>query len=366
MIRLAIANILYRKMRSAITVLAVGIGIAMLLVLVGMTEGSLREVARRMQSVGADIMVHPEDMNPVLDSTAIMPLSAEKLLRQIEGVKATAPVMLDRLTLKNRNQRVFGIDPSSFRAAGAGLEIIKGRLWRKPNEIVIDRRLAEGLGYDVGDVIPRLGRQLRIVGICRANNGARVLIPIETLQQARRCPDRVSFFLVKCKEGHEVGAVAADIERKLAFLRVKTLLVKEYAVALRRSFKGLHEFITGVIVVCLIVSFLVILLVLYTNVLERSREIAILKALGASKLDVAKNVAAESLLLCIGGVAAGLVIALAAREVIGHLLPLLTVELKPDWMLNATAIALGGGLLGSIYPAYRAARLDPANVLNFE
>jgi len=370
MLKLALANIAHRKVRSAVTVLAVAIGVAMLLVLVGMTEGSLREVARRMQGVGADIIVHPEDVNPILDSTTIMPLKAMDILQNVPGVEAVAPVVLDRITLKNRNQRVFGIEVESFRRVGAGLEIIEGRLWSAPNEIVIDRRLAEGLGYRVGDRINRLGRELKIVGICEANNGARVLMPMTTLQAARHSEGRASFFMVKCErdpgDAGEVGAVASAIEKALTSVRAKTLLLRDYSHELRRNFRGLHEFIAGVIVVCLTVSFLVIFLVLYVNVLERSREVAILKALGASRLDVVTNVLAESLMLCAGGVIAGLLITVGARWIMGRTLPLLTVDIMPGWVLAAVAITLAGGTLGAMYPAVRAARLDPEVPLNFE
>jgi len=365
-IRLAAANIANRKLRSAICVVAVGVGIAMLLVLVGMTEGSLGEVAERMQSVGADLLVHPGDVNPVLDSEAIMPMKAGVIMEGIDGVRAVCPVVLARITLKHKTQRVFGIRPDAFRSVGAGLEVLEGRLWQAENEVVIDRRLAEGLGYKLGDVIKRLGRDLTIVGICEANNGARVLMPFETLQKARAATERASFFFVKCSSPEDAGRVASKIEQALAPIGVKTILLRDYDHALRQSFRGLEEFIRGVSTVCLAVSFLVIFLALYVAVLERTREIGILKSLGASKRSIVMNVMTESLFLCLLGVLCGIALSAVGKLVLAKCLPMLTVTLSVRWMLIAGGLGIVGSVLGAVYPAWCAVRLDPAVALTYE
>ncbi|MEW6356285.1 MAG: ABC transporter permease [Planctomycetota bacterium] len=366
MLRLAAANMLHRKLRSAICIAAVGVGIAMLLVLVGMTEGSLGEVAARMRSVGADLLVHPDDVNPVLDSEAIMPMKAGEMIEAVDGVRAACPVVLARIALKNKTQRVFGVNPDAFRSVGASLEIVEGRLWQGENEIVIDRRLSEGLGYKLNDVINRLGRDLTVVGICEANNGARVLMPIETLQKARAVKDRASFFFVKCASPDDAGTVASKIEQALAVIGVRTILLRDYDHALRQSFRGLEEFIRGVSAVCLAVSFLVIFLALYVAVLERTREIGILKSLGASKAAIVMNVMAESLFLCLLGVLCGIALSTAGKFAIAKFLPMLTVVLSVKWMLAAGALGVAGSVLGAVYPAWCAARLDPAVALNYE
>ena len=366
MLRLALANMMFRKARSAISILAVAVGISLLLVLVGMTQGTLREVAQRMQSTGADLLVHPQDMNPVLDTFASVPLQAVERVRGVKGVSAICPVVVWGLSLHGKYQRVFGIDPDEFRSVGATLRLIAGRLWQQPNEILIDERLAKGLGYRTSDTFERLGRRLTVVGICEAANGARILMPIKTLQDARSEHGKVSFLLVKCAPGDAPAAVAARIESELSSLDLRTVLLSEYSKELSKSFRGLNEFIAGVSTVCLVISFLTILLTLYTTVVERTREIAILKAMGASKTYVMGNILAESVILCLLGVAAGVGLTLVTKDVMAVVLPLLTVELTPRWLLAAALLGLFGGLLGAIYPALRAVASDPVIALTYE
>ena len=366
MLRLALANMAFRKARSVISILAVAVGISLLLVLVGMTQGTLREVARRMQATGADLLVHPQDMNPVLDTLATLPVEAVGRVRAVKGVSAVCPVVVGGVTLHGKYQRIFGIDPEEFRGVGASLRLVEGRLWREANEIVIDERLAKGLGYKTGDCIERLRLRLTVVGICEAANGARILMPIQTLQEARYGSGKVSFLLVKCAPGESLANVSARIEAELGSLDLRTVLLSEYSKELDRSFHGLSEFIAAVSTVCLIISFLTILLTLYTTVVERTREIAILKAMGASRAYVMGNILAESVVLCLMGVAVGVGFTLIAKEVMSVAFPLLTIETTARWFVTAALLGLMGGLLGAVYPALRAVASDPVVALTYE
>jgi len=363
--KLARANLTHRKLRSAISMLAVGVGTALLLVLVGMTNGTLREVAQRMRGVGADIIVHTEDMNPVIDSFAPLREELGPHLLKIEGVKAVCPVVLGGMNLGGHYQRVFGVVLDEFRAVGAKVRILTGREWKEPNEILIDQRLA-ATGFDVGDEVQKLGLKLRICGVCGAANGARVLMPRRTLQDLRAEEHRVSFFFVKCKSPDDVQRVATEIEKRFHGLKLKTLLLNEYAQALEKSFRGLHEFMAGVISVCLFISFLVVLLAMYTTILERTREIGILKSMGAGRLFIVRWIVAESLVLCFGGSMVGILLAVSAKLLLKHFLPLLTVTLSPGWLAMSVLIAVAGGCLGALYPAIRAAVQDPVVSLLYE
>jgi putative ABC transport system permease protein len=105
---------------------------------------------------------------------------------------------------------------------------------------------------------------------------------------------------------------------------------------------------------------------MYTTIIERTREIGILRAVGATQAKVVQFVVAESCLICVAGVIVGILLAVLARYYVPFVFPSLVVRLSREWTLIAASLGLVGGLLGSIYPALKAARMDPIQALNFE
>ncbi len=129
---------------------------------------------------------------------------------------------------------------------------------------------------------------------------------------------------------------------------------------------GFRPFIGVVIGVSLIIGFLVIFQAIYTAVMERTREIGILKSLGASKFYVINVILRETLLLAVAGILLGIAISYLARMGIRHKFPLMTVLFTGYWMLKASLIALVGSLIGALYPAMKAAQKDPIDALAYE
>ena len=129
---------------------------------------------------------------------------------------------------------------------------------------------------------------------------------------------------------------------------------------------GFNVAIEIVIGIAMIVGFLVIFQSMYTAVMERTREIGILKSLGASKLYIVNVVLRESLLLAIIGIAAGILISLITRRVIMDLRPVQRLYWSYVWVLRATVIAILGAMAGALYPAFKAAQRDPVEALAYE
>jgi len=115
-----------------------------------------------------------------------------------------------------------------------------------------------------------------------------------------------------------------------------------------------------------VISFLVVLLAMYTTIIERTREIGILRAIGASQGKVVQLVVSESILICLAGVVVGIALAGALRWLLPRIFPTVSIQLSQEWGVIASSLGLLGGLLGSLYPAVKAARMDPVQALNFE
>jgi putative ABC transport system permease protein len=137
-------------------------------------------------------------------------------------------------------------------------------------------------------------------------------------------------------------------------------------VLFRSNLPGLNAFITAMIAIAVGIGFLVIFLSMYTTITERTREIGILKSLGASKGYIIAVILREASLLSAVGILAGYGGAVLARKAVLAAFPTLTVELTAEWALYAASLALLGSLLGAFYPALRAAQLEPVDALAYE
>jgi putative ABC transport system permease protein len=114
------------------------------------------------------------------------------------------------------------------------------------------------------------------------------------------------------------------------------------------------------------IGLLVIFLTMYTTVIERTRDIGVLKSLGANRLFIIRALLAESTALCIFGIAAGVGLSYAARAAFLAGFPTLSILITPAWILRAAGIALAGAIFGASYPAWLASRKDPVEALSYD
>lgn len=399
MLSLALANILHRPLRSSLSALAVAIGVAMLLVMLGLSHGTLDEVARRMQSVDAELVIIPQQESVIFTAGASFSDKYIPLIEAVEVdgrrvVQAVIPVFLDTVRLGGQQQRLFGIRRRDLPAFLGHLRIVSGRLFDEDGrfaaliasrlnaagrydpatispqeladgcELVIDTRLARTGRFDVGDVVSLMGHEFRIVGIVEAGVAGRVMAPIETLRHIKNGGvPWSSMFFVKLTDP-ALAERAADAIAEAVNARVE--LKSNYGQLLFESFSQIYTYINAASAVSLLVCFIIILLAMYTMVLERTRDIGILKSLGASRSTILAGTLIESLAICVTGTLAGIGLAFAGKLAIEALRPLLTVDITARWLVLALAIGVGGGAASALYPGYRAARLDPVAALSFE
>lgn len=369
MANLAAANVMHRKTRTAVSVLAVAMEVAMVMVLVGMADGTLGEIAERLQNVGADVLFQPPDASFLLGATsAVMPVQYLDIMkRDIPSVVEATPVLnwlVGRIKGEARAVNLWAIDYPSFARISGGFAMVEGRALEKPFDLVLDTVLAKATSARVGDVLPMMNRDFVVAGICRAGAGGRLYARIEDVQEAVGSPGKASFFLVKGRSSRDAETLARELQER--FKGYKITPVAQVSRSMQDNAVGLRQFKQALTLMAVVVSFLVVLLAMYTTIIERTREIGILRAIGASQRKVVGLVVQESALICIAGVMLGMLLALATRALLPHVFPTLSVTLTRDWAAIACLLGLVGGLVGSIYPALKAAQMDPVQALNFE
>jgi putative ABC transport system permease protein len=359
---------MHRKTRTFVSVLAVAMEVASVMVLVGLADGTLNDIADRLQNVGADVLFQPPDASLILGATsAVMPLKYIDIMKTVPGVKDVTPVLnwhVSQIKGESKAVNLWAIDYASFERISGGFEMAQGQGLAAADDMIMDTILAETTGTKVGDVLPLMNRQFRIAGIFKPGAGGRLYARLPDVQEAIGAPEKASFFLVKGERAADAEPLAKALAEK--FKGHKITPVAQVSRMMQENMVGLREFKRVLTSMAVIVSFLVVLLAMYTAIIERTREIGILRAIGASQGKVVQLVVSESLLICVVGVLLGLGLAFWGSFSIHRVFPTQVVRLTREWAAIAAALGVVGGLLGSLYPAIRAARMDPVQALNFE
>ena len=359
---LPLANILARKVRTAVAVVAIGVGVALFLVLVGLTS-MLREIANRTTNVDAHIMVMPAGGPALLLGGGLPADKIEARLRAVPGTSAVIPVLCWSVNMAGRDQNAFGIRPEDWPSFAGPEGLVEGRPLAGGLEMLVDTRLARAGGFRLGDTVERMNHTFTIVGIAREGVAGRVFVPIDTLNEClQNDTRRATFFYLKT-----TGPAAVEpVREAVANLKLSAFTLDEYYSRLANMLGDMNLVIGAVVIVAGFVCFLVILLTVYTMVVERTREMGILKGIGASRLQIFGLVLAEAGLILAAGILAGFGLTLAGRALVLHLQPLWTIDIPAVRFLYAAILATLGTLLGALHPALRAAGQDPVESLRYE
>jgi putative ABC transport system permease protein len=355
-------NLLARPLRTALSVVAVALQVTFVLLIVGMTLGVVSDWGKRVEGVGADILVQPPNASIFFQFTnAVLQESLGDTIASVPGVDQVAPVLV--IANARNLEIVYGIDFQSFSALSQGFVFRSGRAFESADELILDDIQAEKRKLRVGDHLSVFNRNFTVCGIVAHGKGARSFIPLATAQEISGAEKRVTLFYVRSTGDTERTRQA--IVQKLPGHLVRSM--QDYLTLMNSSnLPGMQPFLDVMVVIGVSISFLVVLLTMHTMVLERTREIGILKALGISRSEVARLFLGESVLMAGLGVILGLGATFLTRWILRSYSPGLIILITAEWLLRSVALAFLGALLGAVYPAIRASGCDPVDALAFE
>jgi putative ABC transport system permease protein len=208
-----------------------------------------------------------------------------------------------------------------------------------------------------------LNHSFTVCGIVAHGKGARFFIPIRTAQAISGSEKHVSMFYVRSKGDTE--ATRAQIRELDPKNSIRTL--SEYVSMMNSSnLPQLRPFTRTMVSLGIVISFLVVLLNMYTMVMERTREIGILKALGFSRFDIVRMLLSETLILTLLGAGLGLAITFITQAILRETNPGLSILISAPWIFASIGLAMFGAAIGAVYPAMRAANYDPVVALAYE
>ena len=356
----------HRPARTIVSVLGIAVGVLLIVFTVGLSNGSMRERGKREGNVGAEIMFRASGTLGVSGAESFrLPLTLRDEISTVEGVGEVIAIGQNSVEADSStgNRLIDGVDFSEYSDV-VGIRTVEGRdLGTSGDEAVIDTGFQRQKSFKIGDAIRMYDRDFRIVGTYEPAAGARIKIPLQTMQEQLGGEGKATAFLVKITNGQDANTIAERLHQR--FPNNQILLTSELEELYMQGFPALNVFLNVFIGVAAVISALVILLTMYTTVTERTRQIGIMKSLGMSNGQIAWTIAKEAIFLSFLGVVTGVVLTFLTRFLLTKVTTL-EVEMSPLVLSITLVVGLIGGALGSLYPALRAARLDAVEALSYE
>ena len=351
-------------MRTLLSVLAIAVEVTMILTLVGVSHGTLDSTKNRAKSVGADIMIRPVGSS-VMASLSSAPMSDKYLglvMQQPHVVAATGTVV-QSLQFPDS---ITGLDFTAFNQMSGGFRYIKGGDPVGDDDMVVDEDYAQQHHLHVGSKHKLLAQEWNISGISEGGKLARICVKLKTLQDLVGTPGHLTLMYVKLDDSSRADRVAEQLKATLHDDQIYSInaLMDAYSIS---NVGMLKDFIWVVIAVATIVGFIVVFMAMYTAVLERTREIGILKAVGAGSGMILRILLRETLLLALIGTLLGILLTYGTQWLMKHSVPAsLVQETVYEWWIYAGAIAIVGAMLGAAVPAAKAVQQDVTEALSYE
>ncbi len=397
----AIQSISVNKVRSALTILGIVIGVAAVIAMLGIGNGAKQSITQQIESLGTNLLF----VNSGGDATNPEPLT----LRDVEALQDrskapsiinVAPILQSQVTASVAGESTYtsliGVTPAYFAVQSVkiaeGSAILERHVNNYETVVILGSEVAEELFNRTSDLVGekvRLnGQVFSVIGVLESAGGTsfgsqdnRVLVPLSSAQVrlvSRSVPDEVSMIYVQAKDADSVQTAMEDVARILRARHRRNLGTDDFEIRSTQSFLETASNITGIMTaflggiagISLLVGGIGIMNIMLVTVVERTREIGLRKAVGARRVDILVQFLMESLLLSLSGGMIGIMFGYAISFLIDRLATMSGTSINPvvtfDSILMATLFSVAVGVFFGLYPANRAAKLEPVEALRSE
>ena len=399
---LAFNNLKRRKLRSWLTMIGIFIGIAAVVALISLGQGMQNMITKQFEILGADkITVMGKAgyiISPIASELSSKPLTEKdvEFIKKIRGVEIASGFLMKSLEVEFKKEKkeilISGIKPKEYIKLFEGTYKIKsGRDFKAgdKNKLVIGYNTANK-DFDkkikVGNKLRIKGKNFEVIGILEkigsAPDDSAMIMTLESLRELTNEPEIISMIFVKVKLNEDVNKIADDIEKEMKRNRNEKLKEKPKTFSVSTSEQLLETFgdildivqavLIGIAAISILVGGIGIMNTMYMAVMERTKEIGTMKAIGAKNSDILLLFLFESGFLGLAGGLIGVLIGVGLAKVaeygtaivLGN--PLIKVPINPLIIFGALVFSLIIGSLAGVAPAYQASKLKPAEALRYE
>ena len=302
--RLVLENMKHQPMRSLLSALLIGVPVTLILTLVGLSHGMLEDAAQRTRGIGADVIVRPKNSSLVSMRNGI-PEAYVNYFAKMPHVKAAAGALMQ--PVEGITLMMTGVNFPQYDAMAGGFKFVKGGPPRNPDDMLIDEYFARQKHATVGSRIKVLNRWWRVSGIIENGQMAHMVVDLKVLQDMLSANGDVNSIFLKLDNPADTAEVVRALKADPKLEDWPIYSTEEMASMWNENnMPGLKPFIDVVMGIGVVIGFFVVCLSMYMAVLQRTREIGILKSLGASKSFILRIILVEAFLLGVGGTAIGI------------------------------------------------------------
>ena len=386
-----VRDTLSRRRRVLYTAFGVAIGVAAVVAVLTIARSSEQRIYSEIDKYGPNMMVMPaiNDMDLRLgdlrlgtlavgetyipeDKLPEIRLIADGAIREALGIQdeadiaTIAPKLYIDTTVNGTSIMVVGFDPEQERAIKSWWNLSSGRYPEQPDEAILGAKAKSALGVDPGGRIALGGREVTVVGVLGetgSQDDYQMFAPLEMVQQAFGKEGLISSMDIRALcSACPVETIADAINS--AIPGVRAVAVRQIADTEMNLVKKVNRSMLALAGITLVVGAFGVVNAMMSSVHERTRDIGIMKAVGASRSQILRTFIYEAIAVGLAGGITGYVAGVLLAYVLGPLIfDGLTIKYAPQYLLPALGLAVLMAVVASVYPAFRAQQIRVADSL---
>ncbi len=382
-IKLALKNILRHQTRTFLALLGIATSVALIFSIISFNRGFERGLSKELDATGLHFMVVssgcPHEVASLVLHAAVVPkfldIDIVNKLKQFDGIELISPILITQLPnpQKGRIDIIYGMDMNHISQLKPSWKI-DGQLPSNDSEVIIGFEIADHDKLKVGDMITYTDYQksFKVSGIIQktgSQDDAYIYMPLKAIQEILNKPQGVTAIGVKVSRPQELNYITEEISMNVPGIQIVTMgQVLNSLANLAASAKTLS---LSIAIIAIIISAVGVMNLILMAIFERTQEIGMMRAIGASRQDIFNIIMYETIIITVSGGIIGIIFSVAASGIIENFVRIFMpyvpsgrmILFEPLIAVSCLVFALIIGILSGTYPAWKASNISPIEAI---